>query len=147
MQGDNLVNEHNLENIAKTNIPLIRGGIGHAGYELITPEEVIIKPNHLVSVDTGIKILEMNSNYYFEIKPKSGHTFKGHIDTRAGIIDSDYRGNIIVGLYNFGNKEYVIPKGKSVAQGILHRYYRFDNGQYVARDDDYEHKGFGSTNM
>ena len=50
-------------------------------------------------IDTGI-ILDIPNGYYGRIAPRSGLSYKDGIDVLAGVIDSDYRGNIKIILLN-----------------------------------------------
>ena len=58
---------------------------------------------------------------YGRVAPRSGLAWKKHIDVGAGVIDSDYRGNVGVVLFNHGEEDFVIKAGDRVAQLILER--------------------------
>ena len=51
--------------------------------------------------------------------PRSGLAWKHFIDTGAGVIDADYRGNVGVVLFNFGDEPFEIAAGDRIAQLIL----------------------------
>jgi len=53
------------------------------------------------------------------IVPRSGLTIKKNLDTKAGVINPDYRGEVIVVVHNFGNEEQTICSGDKVAQIIF----------------------------
>lgn len=55
------------------------------------------------------------------IAPRSGLAAKHHIDTGAGVIDADYRGEVRVLLFNHGESEFVVAVGDRVAQLIIER--------------------------
>jgi deoxyuridine 5'-triphosphate nucleotidohydrolase len=55
------------------------------------------------------------------IAPRSGLASKHFIDTGAGVIDADYRGQVRVLLFNHGEVEYMVKEGERVAQLVLER--------------------------
>lgn len=55
------------------------------------------------------------------IAPRSGLASKHFIDTGAGVIDADYRGQVKVLLFNHGEGEYRVKEGERVAQLVLER--------------------------
>ena len=58
---------------------------------------------------------------YGRIAPRSGLAVKHSIDVGAGVIDSDYRGDVKVLLFNLGNSPFKIQKGDRIAQLIIER--------------------------
>ncbi len=99
------------------------------GYDLHSAVDIVIPPIHkyretqpfdlIHAVPTGIAI-ELPKNVYGRIAPRSGLSMHG-IDTRAGVIDPDFRGEIKVLLINTGQQPVAIKKGASIAQLILER--------------------------
>ena len=63
--------------------------------------------------------MAIEDGYYCRISPRSGLAFKYGIDVLAGIIDSDYRGEVKVILINHGDKNLSIKKGDRIAQLIF----------------------------
>lgn len=57
------------------------------------------------------------------IAPRSGLASKHMIDTGAGVIDADYRGQVKVLLFNHGEKDFEVKEGDRVAQLVLERIY------------------------
>lgn len=55
------------------------------------------------------------------IAPRSGLASKHFIDTGAGVIDADYRGQVKVLLFNHAETEYRVKEGERVAQLVLER--------------------------
>ena len=55
------------------------------------------------------------------IAPRSGLASKNFIDTGAGVIDADYRGQVKVLLFNHGETDFEISEGDRIAQLILER--------------------------
>ena len=56
---------------------------------------------------------------YFSTAPRSGLAVKNFIDTGAGVVDFDYRGNVGVVLFNHGDEDFAVSRGDRVAQLIL----------------------------
>lgn len=64
----------------------------------------------------------------------------------VGIIDSDYRGEIMIYLYNYGEEEQTIENGDRIAQLIVQPYKQFEIEVVDSLDDtDRGEGGFGST--
>jgi dUTP pyrophosphatase len=59
---------------------------------------------------------------YARIAPRSGLACKNFIDVGAGVVDSDYRGEVKVLLFNFGEDYFNILKGDRIAQCIIEKY-------------------------
>ena len=59
------------------------------------------------------------------IAPRSGLASKHFIDTGAGVIDADYRGEVKVLLFNHAESEFVVKEGERVAQLVLERVCLF----------------------
>ena len=71
---------------------------------------------------------------------------KKFIDVGAGVIDQDYRGNVGVVLFNFGEEEFVVNKGDRIAQLVLERIYIPELEELPTLDNtDRGQGGFGST--
>jgi len=85
--------------------------------------------------------------FFFQFAaPRSGLAAKHFIDVGAGVIDQDYRGNVGVVLFNFGEEDFKVNKGDRIAQLILERIYipeleELQNLDNTARGSG----GFGST--
>ena len=58
---------------------------------------------------------------YGRIAPRSGLALKKFIDVGVGVIDSDYRGEIEVILFNFGNEDFIVNMGDRIAQLIFEK--------------------------
>jgi dUTP pyrophosphatase len=91
-----------------------------AGYDLFSPISTTIEPQDkkLIALDIAI---ELPKGTYGRIAPRSGLAHKYFLDVGAGVIDRDYRGNICVLLFNFGQTPYHIKKGDRIAQLILEK--------------------------
>ena len=128
-----------------TNIP-IRGTCNSAGLDLFSNENGFINPLSRVMISTGI-IVKIPTGYYGRIAPRSGLALKNGIDVLAGVIDSDYRGEIKVILYNTDkDNRYEYKKDDKIAQLIIEKYYDFEiNVVNELEDTERGICGFGST--
>jgi len=94
---------------------------GDAGLDLYSAEEnYILKSQERKGFFTGIK-MEIPDGYVGLIWDKSGLAAKYGIKVIAGVIDSIYRGEVIVVLINLGNKEYLVEKNAKIAQMLIQK--------------------------
>ena len=92
---------------------------GSAGYDLTSIESHVILPGHRAIVRTGLAI-EIPEGTYARIAPRSGIAVKHGILVGAGVVDSDYRGEVKVVLFNHDlHKTYNIQPDFRIAQLIL----------------------------
>lgn len=104
-----------LDNAAK--IPT-KANLTDAGFDLYSIENTIVAPQLRQTVKTGIS-LEMPKHMAGLIWPRSGLSVKSGIDVLAGVIDSGYRGEIMVCLYNTSKEVVEIKHGDRIAQIIF----------------------------
>jgi len=94
-----------------------------AGYDLFAAEECVIPSQERRLIKTNIA-LAIPFGYYCRIAPRSGLAYKNGIDVMAGVIDSDYRGDVGVILYNTDkNSEFKVSKGDKIAQIIFEKCF------------------------
>ena len=95
---------------------------GASGMDLIAfiKETIIVKPKTSSLVPTGISVA-FSEDYEIQIRPRSGLAAKYDITVlnTPGTIDSDYRGEIKIILFNHSNKEFIINNRDRIAQMIL----------------------------
>lgn len=103
----------------KVKIPRIATD-GSACFDLSVSEDIIITNGRLVRAHTGLSV-EIPRGYCLEIYPRSGIAGKGVIIPNSpAIIDSDYRGELIINLYGlFVNKIMAFGVGSRIAQAKL----------------------------
>lgn len=134
--------------LSKEAKPPIRANSTDAGADLCSIEDLVISPLERKPVSTGISI-EIPEGYYGRIAPRSGLAYKNGIDVLAGVIDSSYRGEIKVILFNSDKENYFeIKKGDRIAQLIIEDHFNLefeivDDLSYTARGQG----GFGSTGV
>ena len=126
-----------------------RGSAQAAGYDLYaaTNYDIEIPPHSTVKVDTGIAI-EIPEDYFGAIYARSGLATKQglRLANAVGVIDSDYRGPIIVALHNDTNYIQKIGINERIAQLIIQPYLNVEfNVVDELTDTERGNKGFGST--
>jgi dUTP pyrophosphatase len=95
-----------------------RANASDAGFDLYSTVDTIIPNKERKTVNTGIA-LQMPEHLAGLIWPRSGLSVKSGIDVLAGVIDSGYRGEIMVCLYNTSNENVHIKCGDRIAQIIF----------------------------
>ena len=94
---------------------------GDAGIDFYSVEEsYILKSQERKGFLTGIK-MEIPNGYVGLIWDKSGLAAKYGIKIMAGVIDSTYRGEVIIVLINLGDKEYLVEKNAKIAQMLIQK--------------------------
>lgn len=118
-----------------------------AGYDLYSPTEHIIKARGKILIKLDLKI-KVPLGTYGRIAPRSGLAWNNHIDVGAGVVDSDYTGNVAIVLFNHGDSDMIITAGMRIAQLICEKI------EYPALVvcDTLEHtirgsNGFGSSGL
>lgn len=92
-----------------------------AGFDLYSDEEnVVILPGKRKCVKTGIAV-KIPDDCYGRIAPRSGLSVNYEIDVGAGVIDKNYRGEILVCLINFSDKPFIATRGMKIAQLICEK--------------------------
>ncbi len=127
-----------------------RATSGSAGIDLCAciNKDIIIKPGEKVFIKCGIGISLKDSSYVGLIFARSGLSVKHGITLTngVGVIDSDYRGELGVSLYNISDKEYVVKSGDRIAQLLIMRIETPDLQEVPELDiTDRNIGGFGST--
>ncbi len=87
--------------------------------------EMILKPGEIVLVPTNLSV-EIPAGYEIQVRPRSGLAIKHGIGVlnSPGTIDSDYRGEVKIILFNFGKEVFVIKRGERIAQLVLSKVYQ-----------------------
>ena len=95
---------------------------GASGMDLMAfiKEPINVKPKTSSLVPTGISVA-FSEDYEIQIRPRSGLAVKNNISilNTPGTIDSDYRGEIKVIIFNHGDNDFLISNGDRIAQMIL----------------------------
>jgi len=100
---------------------------GSSGFDLraAIDKEMKIEKGKVGLVPTNLKV-EIPIGYEIQIRPRSGLAVKNGIGVlnSPGTIDSDYRGEIKVILFNFSNEDFIIKRGDRIAQMVVSKVYR-----------------------
>jgi dUTP pyrophosphatase len=116
-----------------------------AGFDLFSIENIILKKGERAMIPTGIA-MEIPEGYVGLVWDKSGLAMKHGIKTIGGVVDSAYRGEVIVGVMNLGKEDYTFEKGHKVAQMIIQKkeFVDFEEAEELS-DTSRGIGGFGST--
>jgi len=93
--------------------------VGDVGMDLYSVENITIPPLKRAMVHTGIKVVKMPKNSKLMLCGKSGLASKNGIIIMGGVIDENYRGELIVIMFNANENPYNVEVGKKIAQGVI----------------------------
>lgn len=112
-------------------------------------EPIVIKPLERKLIPTGLYI-SLPKGYEMQVRPRSGMAIKHGITciNTPGTIDSDYRGEIGVGLINLSNESFTVNPGDRISQGVLNKVEQI-NWVEVSTLDETERAsgGYGHTGI
>jgi dUTP pyrophosphatase len=122
---------------------------GASGMDLMAfvRQPIKLAPNSSCLVPTGVSIA-FSKDYEVQIRPRSGLAAKNNITVlnTPGTIDSDYRGEIKIILFNHGKEEFIINNKDRVAQMILSSVIKMELEEIDDLPNTLRGKGgFGST--
>ena len=126
-----------------------KGSVDAAGADLyaLCDADVTVAPGQTVMIGTGIAI-ELPKDTVGLIYARSGIASKRGLApaNKVGVIDSDYRGEIMVALHNHSNEEQRVSNAERIAQLVVMPYYSaiFTETEELSKTDRAE-GGFGST--
>jgi dUTP pyrophosphatase len=109
--------------------------------------EFIISAGKVGLVPTNIRV-EIPEGFEIQVRPRSGLAAKYGIGilNSPGTIDSDYRGEIKVILFNFGNEDFIIKRGDRIAQIVVQKIYRANFVEAEGLNESKRNEGgFGHT--
>ena len=95
-----------------------RGSARSAGLDIYSIEDLEIGPRQRVAARTGLAVA-IPPGFYGRVAPRSGLAAKNGLDVLAGVIDSDYRGEVRCLLYNTGDERIILPAGNKICQLIV----------------------------
>jgi dUTP pyrophosphatase len=121
------------------------GSAAAAGADLRALEAVDLAPGARAAVPTGVH-LQIPPGHAGLVWPRSGLAMRHGIDTLAGVIDCDYRGEVRVILVNHGAEPVRIEAGDRIAQLLIQAVERATFARVESLDDSTRGQGgFGST--
>ena len=118
-----------------------------AGYDIYLLEDLIIEPNEIKKIPTGIKSFFGKDEVLFLIvRSSTGFKYNIRLCNQVGVIDADYynnknnEGHMWIKIQNEGNQRVIIPRGESIVQGIFLNYLttRSDRNIELERTSDYQ---------
>ena len=122
---------------------------GSSGVDLsaFLEKKVVIKPNSSELIPTGLQVA-IPEELEIQIRPRSGLAAKESIGVlnSPGTIDSDYRGELKIILFNHGNKDFIINNGDRIAQMVLVPILKMEFEEVDSLPETIRGQGgFGST--
>ena len=122
---------------------------GASGVDLTAfiEEAIDLKPKQSALIPTGLSVA-FSEDFEIQIRPRSGLAAKNNISVlnTPGTIDSDYRGEIKVIIYNHGSENFLINNGDRIAQMILTPVLKMELEEVNNLPESTRGKGgFGST--
>ena len=128
------------------NAKISHGSDQAAGYDLYAVTDATINPHECVLVGTGL-IMQIPEGYFGGIYARSGLASKQGLRPAncVGIVDSDYRGEVMVALRNDTNEVRSVSAGERIAQIIIQPYLNVTFVEGELDDTERGAGGFGST--
>lgn len=126
-----------------------RGSAEAAGLDLVSAEDTVIAAHSRLMVSTGLAVA-IASGYEGQVRPRSGLAAKSGVTVlnTPGTIDSDYRGELKVILFNTTDTSFVVKKGDRIAQLVIAPVILCDPVEVEEFDEtERGEKGFGSTGV
>ena len=118
-----------------------------AGFDLYASENALIPPQERLLVSTDIA-MAIPKGHVGLIWPRSGLAVKKGVDVFAGVIDSGYRGEVKVCLYNSGSEILEVEEGDRIAQLLIQKAENYFIKKVESLDDSERgDKGFGSSGI
>lgn len=138
----------NIKRLSETAVLPTRGSLSAAGYDLYADVEAEkIAPGETVKIPVGVA-MEIPEGYFGGIFARSGLSTKEGLRPAncVGVIDSDYRGPILVPLHNDSDTVREVVKGEKIAQMVILPYLTVEFEEVAELEETQRGEGgFGST--
>ena len=119
-----------------------------AGYDIYLLQDLIIEPNEIKKIPTGIKsFFEKDEVLFLIVRSSTGFKYNIRLCNQVGVIDADYynnqnnEGHIWLKIQNEGKEKVIIPQGEAIVQGIFLKYLTTqsdkDKDRNIKRTSDY----------
>ena len=119
---------------------------GSSGADIFAFEDTVIKTHEAAMVRTGIRI-EIIKGFECQIRPRSGYSMKNKIIimNSPGTIDSDYRGEIKIIMYNMNDSDFTVKKKDRIAQMVFAETLKAEFSEESLEETKRGEGGFGHT--
>lgn len=119
--------------------------LGDAGMDIYALEDVEVAPGKVVKVRTGLAI-EIPDGYVGLCWDRSGLATKQALKIMGGVVDSGYRGEVMIGLINLNQESQILKAGERVAQMLIQKVERSEIVEAEELSETIRGEGgFGST--
>lgn len=115
---------------------------GSAGLDLVTLDDYRLQPTEYIRLRTGLTV-SLDPGTFGLLVPRSSLFVRGLIC--LGVIDSDYRGEVLIACRNVGNQEIILAAGERVAQLLVIPCRTFAEEKEELDPTERGNNGFGST--
>jgi deoxyuridine 5'-triphosphate nucleotidohydrolase len=122
-----------------------KNNVSDTGFDVYCVEDKTILGRGSAVVDVGLDFAYITPGYWVKVEGRSGMGFKHGISPHPGIIDSGYRGNAGIKLYNNTDVAYEIKKGDRIAQFVVYKNYDVVVEEGETEESDRGASGFGSS--
>lgn len=121
------------------------GRVGDAAMDLVACKDYALAKGEKVLISTGIAIA-IPAGFWGNIRDRSGLAAKHGLHTIAGVIDPNYRGEILVAMVNLGSEDYQIKAGDRIAQMLIQKFEDIEIEESSELEETNRgEKGFGSS--
>ncbi len=122
-----------------------RGSSSAAGVDICSIEDISVEPKQRLLARTGVAVA-IPQGFYGRIAPRSGLAARNGLDVLAGVIDSDYRGELCCLLYNTSDQTINLTSGNKICQLIVEKIITPEPAWVSDLDETARGAGgFGST--
>ena len=123
-----------------------RGSGESAGYDVVSKDDVFLKPHQVGKVTTPTK-LQPIQDYFYTAVPRSSLCNKNGLIllNSVGIIDKDYTGNMIWNFWNLSNEPVTIKAGERIGQIVFHEMVEAQFVKEEFKETERGENGFGSS--
>ena len=116
------------------------------GYDVFCVEDKVIPARASAVVDVGLKFANIPFGTWIKVEGRSGLGFKHGILPHPGIIDTGYRGDAGIKLYNMTDVDYQVKAGDRIAQFVMYPIMAAASVEFGdAQESDRGEKGFGAS--
>jgi|TARA_R100000664_G_scaffold33648_1_gene51395 dUTP pyrophosphatase len=115
------------------------------GLDVTAVVDKVIPARGSAVIDVGLEFAHIDPGFWIKIEGRSGMGFKHGILPHPGIIDSGYRGDAGVKLYNLTDKDYEVKAGDRIAQFVVYTNHTVEVQEGDIQETERGAKGFGSS--